>query len=283
MMRRLCAVVAVVLLTGCSPAPEVPRETQSPEAPPVAASPTAPSSPSEETVPAPAQPVDLQPIIDDVVAVYGGSAGVAVSDGRAELVGGDDGAYPAWSTIKVPIAIAALRQDPSLSPDAAAAIQYSDNDAAQRLWSALPPGAVDAVLAEGGADVQVNTAALRPEFSTFGQTGWSPSEQARFAAHLPCIAGAQDVLASMGQIVPEQAYGIGRLPAARFKGGWGPDPQGNYTVRQLGLVAGPSGEVAVALTAAPASGTYADAQAMATRIADGLARRLPQAPPAWCS
>lgn len=138
MMRRLCAVVAVVLLTGCSPAPEVPRETQSPEAPPVAASPTAPSSPSEETVPAPAQPVDLQPIIDDVVAVYGGSAGVAVSDGRAELVGGDDGAYPAWSTIKVPIAIAALRQDPSLSPDAAAAIQYSDNDAAQRLWSALP-------------------------------------------------------------------------------------------------------------------------------------------------
>ena len=282
MRRRLCVVAAAALLVSCSPAPETPRETQSPAAPPVTSSVTAHPSPTEDATSPSAQPVDLQPIIDDVVAVYGGTAGVAVSDGGAELVGGDDGAYPAWSTIKVPIAIAALRQDPSLGPVAAAAIQYSDNDAAQRLWSALPPGAVDAVLAEGGNDVQVNTAVLRPEFSLFGQTAWSPSEQARFAAHLPCIADADEVVASMGQVTAEQAYGIGRLPDARFKGGWGPDLQGKYTVRQFGLVAGPSGEVAVALTAAPASGTYADAQAMATQIADGVAEQLPQAPPAVC-
>jgi hypothetical protein len=273
MMRRLCVVAAAALLVSCSPAPE---------APPTATSPTAQPSPTEETATPPARPVDLQPIIDDVVAVYGGTAGVAVSDGGAELVGGDDGMYPAWSTIKVPIAIAALRQDPSLAPIAAAAIQYSDNDAAQQLWATLSPGAADAVLAEGDNDVQVNTAALRPEFSLFGQTAWAPSQQARFAAHLPCIAGADEVVASMGQVTAEQAYGIGRLPDARFKGGWGPDLQGKYTVRQFGVVAGPAGDVAVALTVAPASGTYADAQAMATQIADGLSARLSQLPSAVC-
>lgn len=239
-------------------------------------------APAPTTTPEPGEQVSLQPLIDAAVATYGGTAGVAVSDGTAEVSAGDETAYPAWSTIKVPIAIAALRQDPAVQPSAAAAIQHSDNDAAETLWAALPVGAADAVLAEGGSPVPVNTEVLVPEFSTFGQTAWSPTQQARFAANLPCIAGASEVLALMGQVDPSQAYGLGQLPGARFKGGWGPDPAGAYVVRQLGLATGPAGDVAVALTAKPASGTYADGQAMATQIARGLAEQLGQLPAATC-
>lgn len=226
--------------------------------------------------------MDLTRLVEQTVAAYGGSAGIAVSDGTAELAVGDDGAYPAWSTIKVPISIAALREDPALGPTVSAAIEYSDNGAALQLWNSLPVGAADRVLAEGGVPLTVNTAVLRPEFSTFGQTAWSPSQQARFAAHLPCLAGAEPVVAAMGRIVPEQSYGLGQLPGARFKGGWGPDRQGRYVVRQFGLVAGPEGDVALAVTTAPASGTYGDAQAMATQLAAGLSGELSRLPVASC-
>jgi hypothetical protein len=41
--------------------------------------------------------------------------------------------------------------------------------------------------------------------------------------------------------VPEQRWGLGRVPGIRFKGGWGPreEPQGGYEVIQVGI-AGPT-------------------------------------------
>lgn len=225
---------------------------------------------------------DLQKIVDGVVAVYGGTASLAVSNGSAEFVGGADSALPAWSTIKVPIAIAALRHDPSWESAAAAAIESSDNAAAETLWNSVTPQQVEAVLAEAGAPIAVNTVTTRPEFSIYGQTLWVPSMQARFAAHLPCVDGAQPVLEMMGRIVPGQDYGIGQLDGARFKGGWGPDNSGKYEVRQFGRVPGPNGDVAIALTAAPADGTYATAQAMATQLAQGLTTITADLPPAAC-
>ncbi|WP_018020578.1 hypothetical protein [Corynebacterium doosanense] len=215
------------------------------------------------------------------VAAFDGTAGIAVSDGVTVTSAGDDTAYPAWSTSKVPIAIAALRQDPSLTAPAAAAITASNNEAAETLWLSLPAGAADQVLAEGGAPVTMNTVKIRPEFSVFGQTAWSPSSQATFAANLPCVAGSAPVLELMGQVNSDQTYGIGQLPGARFKGGWGPDPSGSYQVRQFGRFAGPNGDIAVALTAIPASGQYGDAQAMASMMATQLAGAT--LPTATCS
>lgn len=295
-MRRLLPLLLVSALTSCA-APEkaadqapttVTSTVQVPRSAPQS-EPDEPLQPSPSATAPHAVPdteLDasvLQPIVDGAVARFGGSAGVAISDGATDASAGDDAAYPAWSTIKVPISIAALRQDPALRPTAAAAIQSSDNDAAQTLWDSLPPRAADAVLAEGENSVTVNTAQLRPEFSTFGQTPWSPSEQARFAANLPCIAGSQDVLAMMSQVAPSQSYGLGQLPGARFKGGWGPDTAGMYQLRQFGLVAGAGGDVAVALTASPGSGSYADASAMATQLAGGISSTLDQLPAASCA
>ncbi|SES01397.1 putative secreted protein [Corynebacterium cystitidis] len=86
----------------------------------------------------------------------------------------------------------------------------------------------------------------------------------------------------MGQIVPDQGYGIGQLPGACFKGGWGPDPSGMYDVRQFRRFAGPHGDVAVALTASPADGSYATAQAMATELAQSLTTITSDLPVAAC-
>lgn len=276
---------SALALAACSEQgqPVVPEETVSTEAvaPDPAPAVTSPGSPvvappasaSEEASPsvAPDTAQALQSAVDMAVAAFGGTAGIAVSDGVTATSAGDDTAYPAWSTSKVPIAIAALRQDPSLTAPAAAAITASNNEAAETLWLSLPAGAADQVLAEGGAPVTMNTVKIRPEFSVFGQTAWSPSSQATFAANLPCVEGSAPVLELMGQVNSDQTYGIGQLPGARFKGGWGPDPSGSYQVRQFGRFTGTHGEVAVALTAIPASGQYGDAQAMASMMATQLA------------
>lgn len=277
---------SVLTLAACSqteqPEQPVATETAVSTAPTVPPAATAPGSPAEAP-PASASEMTstsvaatdtaqvLQSAVDAAVAAFGGTAGIAVSDGTTATSAGDDTAYPAWSTSKVPIAIAALRQDPSLTAPAAAAITASNNEAAETLWLSLPEGAADQVLAEGGLQVSMNTVKIRPEFSVFGQTAWSPSSQATFAANLPCVAGSAPVLDLMGQVSPDQAYGIGQLPGARFKGGWGPDPSGSYQVRQFGRFTGANGEVAVALTAIPASGQYGDAQAMASMMATQLA------------
>ncbi|QGU06743.1 hypothetical protein COCCU_03975 [Corynebacterium occultum] len=247
---------------------------------------TAPADPTPGERPIPGD-VELQPLIDAALASFGGSAGIAVSDGSSELTAGDDAALPAWSTIKVPLTIAALRQDPGALQWATPAIQNSDNDAATALWNSLGDpatagAAIAQVLGEGGNQVVVNTEVIRSGFSSFGQTAWSPSQQARFAAQLPCVTGGQQLLGLMAGIAPSQAQGLGTLPGARFKGGWGPDLQGTYDLRQFGLFSGGQGDVAVAISTHPASGTYEDAQAMATQIAAGLAPMLADLPAATC-
>lgn len=230
----------------------------------------------------------LQELVDAAVATFGGGAALAVADGAVITAGEAGGAPVAWSTIKVPIAVAALRQDPGLAPVAGEAIRSSDNAAAEQLWAALgeptrAAATVESVLAEAGAPVRVSHEHTRPGFSSFGQTSWPLDAQARFAAQLPCLPGTGEVLADMGMIV--QRYGLGQLEGARFKGGWGPEPDGRYTVRQFGLVPGAAagtGDVAVSLWVMPASGTYEDAQAMSDLLAAGLPDVLGSVPAHSC-
>jgi len=273
MRRTGLALMTAVALTGCTiPVDEDPdvvvtvTETQTTGT-------TAETTETTEPTGASASEVDtgvLEAAVGEAIAQYGGTAGVAVSNGADTVTAGDMTAVPAWSTIKVPLAIAALRVNPELAPNVSAAIRVSDNAAADTLWQAAGPAGVDAVLAEGQAGTVVNQQPLRPEYSIFGQTAWSPADQARFAAHLPCIAGAEVVLTDMAAIDPSQAWGLGTVPGARFKGGWGPDLAGVYTARQLGLVPGVDGERAVAVVATPASGSFADAQVMTTIITQTL-------------
>lgn len=235
---------------------------------------------------APAPAPDAQLLLDATVAhvesTFGGQLGVATVGEEQPEAAGFTAPSPAWSTIKVPIAIAATRTTPELEEDARAAVTASDNAAAQRLFDATGPEAVDVVLAHAGLAARVNTAPLRPEFSTFGQTQLSVADEAVLAGRLACVESAAPVLAHMGKIDPAQAYGLGTV-GALFKGGWGPDTTGAYQVRQFGLVPRGDGSWApVALTALPADGSYATGQAMLTAAAEALAEDPERLPAAAC-
>jgi peptidoglycan hydrolase-like protein with peptidoglycan-binding domain len=175
----------------------------------------------------------------------------------------------AWSTIKVPLAIASVRQAGG-HPSAEtlrlmrAAITRSDNDAALSLWSRLGPAATaaartQAVLRSGGdRTTVVPSQRSRAGFTPFGQSRWSLTEQARFAASLPCMTGTSTVLSLMGQVTPSQRWGVGSMSGAlALKGGWGPGTDGRYLVRQLAVVRLPDGtRVGMSLAVRPGDGRF---------------------------
>lgn len=235
----------------------------------------------------------------DLQATLDGRLGMAimpVGGGDLTLLG-DWNTGIAWSTIKVPLALAALRHDPDGMMSAAeAAITFSDNGAAQELWDSLGNSieaaeAVESVLREAGdtatdiADRNSKLAAVgSDELLAFGATSWALSDQVRFASRLPCLPRANSVISLMGEITSSQSWGLGRLIGAEFKGGWGPDDDtGYYTVRQFGLVPTLSGPIAVALAAEPASGSFDDATDMMDRMAMLFADHLPDLHGGLCS
>jgi hypothetical protein len=190
----------------------------------------------------------------------------------------------AWSTIKVPIAARVIENagGPDALPDGtrdliARAITASDNDAAASLWEQLgggdaAAGAVGELLAAAGDDQTTVSTVGRDGFSPYGQTEWSLDAQQRFMARLAagCVAAdaAADLRALMGQIVPDQRWGLGSTSArAYFKGGWGPGIDGRYLVRQLGVLEHAGGAVAVAIAAIPPDGNFATGTAALTQIA----------------
>jgi len=189
----------------------------------------------------------------------------------------------AWSTAKVPVAVATVRADGgSPSGDHAglmrSAITASDNAAAESLWSGLGGGAaagakVQAVLADAGdGDTQVQTERVRSGFTAFGQTEWPLPAAERLAAALPCLDGAGPVLDLMGQVTSDQSWGLGQAGAnQRFKGGWGPDENGKYLVRQMGLIDVDGGTVAVAIAAKPSDGSLESGSAQLTQLAQWVA------------
>lgn len=189
---------------------------------------------------------------------------------------GDIDSEVAWSTVKVPLAIAALRISPNLADIAHQSITVSDNASAETLWAALGGGqgaatAVEQILAQAGDDhTRVPSSRLRPGFSIFGQTHWALDDQARFAAGLACLPDADPVLAMMAQIDPSQQWGLGRIPGATFKGGWGPTTDGSgYLVRQFGLIPTAGGRAGIALaTYAP---DLSSGAAQLSRLADIIA------------
>lgn len=195
----------------------------------------------------------------------------------------------AWSTMKVPLAIAALRTNrPNAQALATKAITASDNDAAEQLWSELGPPAqaaqqVQAVLREGGdAGTAVESRRLRPGFTAFGQTRWPLARQAQFAAHLPCIIGAAPVVNLMQNTVADQRWGLATV-GAPTKGGWGPGPNGGYLVRQFGVVGTPAGQLGVALAAEPRDGSFESGVAALNQMTQWLSANASALPGGRCA
>ncbi len=200
---------------------------------------------------------DLHAGFDDLANGVPATIGIAVAapNGAAPVSLGRWSSGVAWSTIKVPLAIAALSSDPAGAHHLVVkAITESDNDASERLWSRLGESEdaarrVQAVIRTGGDPATVvESRRLRTGFTPFGQTQWPLDRQARFAAHLPYVAGAAPVVDLMRLLADHQRWGLAArgMPA---KGGWGPGVHGDYLVRQFGIMPTEPGHLGVALAA----------------------------------
>src|ERR1700758_1550733 len=143
----------------------------------------------------------LEASFEQLAATVPANVGISIARPDRTYSLGQWSSGVAWSTIKVPLAIAALRSDAARAHDLVVkAITESDNEASERLWSQLgEPGAaarqVQAIITESGdTTTVVEPRRLRRGFTAFGQTQWSLDRQARFAAQLPLIPDAPAVI-----------------------------------------------------------------------------------------
>jgi hypothetical protein len=187
----------------------------------------------------------------DLAAAIPATVGIAVASEGSVTSFGPWSTGVAWSTIKVPLAIAALRAGCVSTDLVPASIIQSDNAAAEQLWSELGEPAeaarqVQAVICD--ASTVVESRRIRAEYTAFGQTQWSLTRQAEFAARLPSIADASPVVEMMGNLCADHRWGLAAkgFPA---KGGWGPGTRNDYLVRQFVIVPTRSGNAGVALAA----------------------------------
>ncbi len=241
-----------------------PISVQSNSSPLVEPAPVLGSDPPPEVNPQPS--AELSVSFDELQQSIGAEIGLAVApvhDPDRVLSFGIWKSGPAWSTIKVPLSLALLRDSGTneVTGSIHAAITQSDNAAAQSIWESLgdsdtAAGKVEAVLADPGPAPQVQSVVTRPGFSAFGQTLWPLTDQVRFLSVAHCNPANQPVLEMMANISVGQRWGLGALDGARFKGGWGPGTDGMYLVRQYGVIRVPSGDVAVAIAAVAESGSF---------------------------
>ena len=200
---------------------------------------------------------------------------VMPSSGSQPVLLGDDGAFHAWSTIKVAVLaglLTVVHRD-ALMPEhldlATRAITESDNSAVLELFLLLEGLAggssqaglvIERLFSLSGDDRSRVVLAPPPPgaVTPFGQTGWSAGESARFFAALAAqrllsAADTRYLLDLMERIIPEQRWGLGRLgrPVA-FKGGWGPEDDGSCLVRQSGVLL--EGGQAISLVVQPPPG-----------------------------
>ncbi len=223
----------------------------------------------------------LEASFEQLSAAASANVGVAIARPDRTYSLGNWWSGVAWSTIKVPLAIAAMRNDWLGARELAVkAITESDNRASEQLWSQLGEPAeaarqVQVVVAEGGDPATVvESRRLRRGFTAFGQTQWSLQRQARFAAELPSVPDAAEVIDLMQNLSTDHQWGLAAKGIAA-KGGWGPGVRGEYLVRQFGIVPTPSGHWGVALAVDAHDGVFETGVDLVNALTDWLLSRLP--------
>jgi hypothetical protein len=295
LVRVLVIASVVVVLVGIATAAAVVAFHLSPWPSPKHAQPPARPSASPASAPPQAAPTDPPALTADFARLEAGlhaKVGAvisAVGDGQQPMVLGDWQEGPAWSTIKVPLVIAAYRQadPPQVSDAMRAAIVESDNAAAEKVWAQLgdpvtAAGRVEQILRETGDQTVVESQKVRPEFTAFGQTKWPLVNQVRFTASAVCNSANDPIFALMGQIQANQSWGLGHIPGTQFKGGWGPSKSGKYLVRQIGVLTTPAGKIAVSIAAEPESGSFDDGTRDLDEVTTWLSQHLGALPVGQC-
>lgn len=296
-LRRSVGLVTVLALaagvTACSSSDSEPVVTEI-----VSVTAGAPSSASETTA-APTSsarqgrgPAALKASFDELSESLAQPVGVSIAPvGGGEVISlGDQEPQVAWSTIKVPLAIAAQRKNGRM-PAEQPAIVDSDNAAAEQLWASLgtpeqAAQAVTAVLREGGDQTTVvPSERRRAEFSIFGQTVWALDDAATFTANLPCLPDSEHVVSLMGQVSGNQAWGIEVIPGrtTAVKGGWGPGESGGYIVRQIGVLTRKDGlQTAFALSTHAPGASMGSGTAVLDQVGRWIGSRLAAMPGGRC-
>ena len=219
---------AIGVLTGCSHDGGVtPSTTEqsavAPQLPPkVTVTVVTPADPTRSLSPTFAQTEtgDLTTSFDEMASTLpAGEVGIALFNGQQVTQYGSWTSGAAWSTIKVPLSIAALTANQSAAePLMQQVISQSDNAAADQMWSMLgapnaAAAAMDAVLREGKDTTSiVQSQQVRPPYSPYGQTQWSKDQVAIFAFELPCVAGTAPVLEQMRNLGGNQQWGLHPSP-----------------------------------------------------------------------
>lgn len=221
---------------------------------------------------------------NELTARLGGQYGLAITrvgGSQVESVGSLTTGV-AWSTIKVPMSMASLIQDPDAnSADIRLAIRNSDNNAALRLWTFLGGGQtaaskVNQVLRDNGDSSTRVQSSTTIQYSAYGQTTWSLGNQVRFMSSISQSEEGRRVLTEMRNVASNQQWGIykiGSNPAV--KGGWGPGTtagniDGRYFVRQMGQVTIDGEIYAVAMAAKAPNGTLSSGQQHLNEMAEWL-------------
>jgi hypothetical protein len=243
-----------------------------------------------------------QASFESMAASLSAQVGLAVAslgDGRVYEFGGLQEGH-AWSSIKVPILTAVMREEgEALDPEeegwATSALTASDNEAAAALFGRLEDKdggldgaseAVEGVLRDAG-DTTTTVATAPPPpgaVSTYGQTEWSLFNSVQFYGRLVdgCLlgpGGTEYVEGLMESVIPEQRWGLGEGGfsagwSVGMKGGWGPEPSGAYLVRQSGFVRDGDHGIVVAMMAMDDSGTYPAGADDLTQMAQWLTGEL---------
>ncbi|MHA2787736.1 hypothetical protein ACXZ66_01095 [Corynebacterium sp. S7] len=174
---------------------------------------------------------------------------------------------PAWSTIKVPIALASLEQcsyDDELRDELIAdSLEWSDNDSAYSLWTCLgtddeAKDLVEDVVAESGTSINIAPA--------YGMTEWSVAAQARYGYSLTELDSDNPVIQGMSNVIDEQSFGIGEIDGAVFKGGWSDTEEGTFQTRQFGFIEVGGEQYGIAIAADSLSGSQEDTQSALTEL-----------------
>ena len=181
---------------------------------------------------------------------YGDSASISVAgmDGTSSPTVGDSRAPYAWSTAKILIVAQTLLDSGgpnNLTEEQrsliSSALASSDNEAAAALHRQIEAGhgglegaagAMNQLLRKAGDESTSVSTQGRSTYSTYGQTLWSSQAQASFMSALMrgCVLDGQSTTflrEQMGNVVPDQRWGLGEVQSPAFKAAGGLTPTGS--------------------------------------------------------
>ena len=200
---------------------------------------------------------------------------------------GFDDRVSAWSTIKIPLSMAALRRSKSATTKDRVnrALRHSDNGAAAQLWAQLGSGRtaarrVNAVLRDyGNKKTYTQWRTVRQGASPFGQTKWSSNGQSYLMAGIACNKEGIYIRQQLNAATSGY-WGLRRFDKAYVKNGYGPRNNGAL-VRQTAIVVGKDGRrwgVSISVKASSTNRGFTDA----STITDWLRTRIREVPAKHC-